>query len=450
MPDPFRHMATEIESLLPKVMDLLLDTVCVVDAEGRFVYVNAACERLFGYGQEELIGRNMIELVHPDDRERTLAAAADIMHDQPHIHFENRYVRKDGRVVYIMWSARWSAPDRLRLAVARDVTALKRTQTLERALYRISEAAYTADDLDALYPGIHEVIGELLSADDFRVALYEASDQTLSWPYSSGEPAPAPRSLDDDTRIATVIRTGRALLSSRDGHAATVTGDAPLPPGGADWLGVPLVFHGDVMGALVLQGQHDGLRYTEEDRDLLQFVSEQVASAIQRKQAEHRLHHMAHHDSLTALPNRALFHDRLDTALARARRDHEHLALLYLDLDEFKQINDSCGHEIGDLLLREVATRLANCVRESDTVGRLGGDEFSVLLTNIRGPGAADVVVGKIRAAIGAPFALREHTLRISASIGTAVYPEHGTGREQLFRHADRGMYSAKHTTETE
>ena len=153
---------------------------------------------------------------------------------------------------------------------------------------------------------------------------------------------------------------------------------------------------------------------------------------------------MARHDALTDLPNRTLFEDRFDTAIKRARRYGEHLALLYLDLNGFKRVNDALGHEVGDGLLREVARRLAQCVRESDTVGRMGGDEFTVLLNNIHGPEDVDVVADKVRAAIAAPFELDGRTLAISASIGTAIYPEQGDERGQLFRHADASMYAAK------
>ena len=153
---------------------------------------------------------------------------------------------------------------------------------------------------------------------------------------------------------------------------------------------------------------------------------------------------MALHDDLTDLPNRALFYDRFDTALRRADRDREYLGLLYLDLDDFKQVNDKFGHEVGELLLREVARRLVQCVRGSDTVGRMGGDEFTVLLTNIRRAESVDFVADKVRAAINAPFDLDGRTLTISASIGTAVYPEHGEDRDQVFRHADASMYTAK------
>ncbi|MEJ2287684.1 MAG: diguanylate cyclase [Deinococcales bacterium] len=438
-------MTMDRPGFLDHVLDLLVDTVCVVDAEGRYVYVSASCERLLGYTPEELVGRNMIELVHPDDRERTLAAAADIMRDHPQTHFENRYVRKDGRVVDIMWSARWSGRDGLRLAVARDVTPIKRAARRQSALYRLSEAAHEADDLPALGRIIHGIIAELLPADAFLVALDDAVDGTLSFPYEAGamaEVSPAMAS-DGATPIARVLRAGEPVIALVGDEASDGHRPAPSTPGTGNWLGVPLVSHAGVVGALAVQTDGEE-RYGPEHLELLQFVSTQVATVIERKQAEARLRHMALHDPLTDLPNRALFHDRFEVALQRARRDGEHVGLLYLDLDDFKKVNDNFGHEAGDAVLREVARRLTGCVRKSDTVARMGGDEFTVLLTNAAGPDAVFLVMEKVRAAVCAPYDLDGGRLTLSVSMGSAAYPHDGQDQDTLLRQADASMYTSK------
>src|SRR5471030_3242332 len=125
-------MAPILAAPVANFTDLLLDAVCMVDISGRFVFVSAASERIFGYTQQEMIGKAMIDFVAPADRARTLAAAQNIMNGKSHINFENRYLRKDGSIVHIMWSARWSEPDQLRVAVARDVTAIKQARRCRR------------------------------------------------------------------------------------------------------------------------------------------------------------------------------------------------------------------------------------------------------------------------------------------------------------------------------
>ncbi len=165
----------------------------------------------------------------------------------------------------------------------------------------------------------------------------------------------------------------------------------------------------------------------------------------ERKASEERVQHLAHHDQLTDLPNRALLSDRLFQALAQARRDRGTLALMFLDLDRLKPVNDTLGHDIGDLLLKEVALRLQACVpRGSDTVSRLGGDEFVILLAQIDKAADAVVVAGKVLAALKHPFTIGPHHIHISGSIGIAVYPQHGDEVNGLLKNADTAMYLAK------
>lgn len=165
----------------------------------------------------------------------------------------------------------------------------------------------------------------------------------------------------------------------------------------------------------------------------------------ERKVMEDRMAHMAQYDVLTDLPNRTLFSDRLRHAIAQAKRDKTHVALIFLDLDKFKPVNDTLGHHVGDLLLQAVATRMQECMRESDTVGRLGGDEFVVLLPAIQDAQDAVVVAEKIRHALNQPFELPGYQPQsISSSSGIAIYPEHGIDDIQLTKHADDAMYQAK------
>ncbi|AGG89561.1 sensor domain-containing protein [Rhodanobacter denitrificans] len=429
------------------VMDLLLDAICVVDVQGRYLFVSAAFEHIFGYAPEEVIGRPMIGLVHPDDRERTLQAADEIMAGQPKPHFQNRYVRKDGRVIHIMWSARWSETDRVRIAVARDVTELKHAERMQAALHAISEAAHSAEDLLELFRHIHRIVGELLPANNFFVALYDADKDELSFPYFVDEhdPPPPTQSLDSGTLSNEVIRSGQALLLTPEARMELPPRVRPIVGRDSlEWLGVPLGGPQGVIGALVVQSYSGELRYNEQDKTLLQFVSTQIAAAIERKKSTTRLQYLAQHDQLTSLPNRGLFHDRLRTALARTRRDRQQLAVLYLDLDRFKPVNDHHGHDVGDLLLREVAARIRHCVRESDTVGRIGGDEFVVLLNDAGHADHAVAVAAKIGAALRQPFELAGGRLQVSASIGIALYPAHGEDARQLLRRADDAMYDAK------
>lgn len=164
----------------------------------------------------------------------------------------------------------------------------------------------------------------------------------------------------------------------------------------------------------------------------------------ERKQAEERVRHLAHYDALTDLPNRTLFHDRLQQALIQAQRNHEQVAVMFIDLDRFKVINDTLGHGIGDLLLQSVAQRLTHCVRQGDTVCRQGGDEFVILLPKIGRAEDAALVAQKVLDSISRPFSLEGHELHISSSIGISFFPNDGVTVDVLMKNADVAMYRAK------
>ncbi len=431
---------------LASFIELMVDAVFAVDADARVVFASAACERIFGYTPQEMIGKCMFDMMVPEDRDPTRQSVQEIMSGQLQLNFENRYIRKDGQVVHIMWSARWSPADQLRIGVARDITERKHAESMQAVLYSISEAAHAADDLLALFQRIHHIVGTLLPADNFSIALYDKEADQLSFPYFVDEYEQAPESSKPaGTLYSEPLLTGRPLLLTPDTVAAHL--EAPQVSVSTHplcWLGVPLRSHKDTIGVLVVKSYPGGVCYSEKDLALLQFVSTQIATAIERQQMQIRLQQMAQYDQLTTLPNRGFLYDRLKVALSTARREQARLSLLYLDLDKFKQVNDTLGHHIGDLLLKEVALRLKQCVRESDTVARVGGDEFVVLLQHVQLPEQAVMVAEKIRNALNNPFTLDGHTLTILPSIGIAHSPEHGDDEQELIKHADKAMYVAK------
>ena len=428
------------------VVDLLLDAVCIVEPDSRIVFVSAAFERIFGYRPDEVIGRRMLDMVHPDDLGTTQQQAQHIMNGHLQLQFENRYIRKDGSIAHIRWTARWLEDRQVRLAVAHDITERKHTETMQAALYAISEAAHAAQGLQTLFDRIRAILGRLLPVRNVSVALYDADSDSLRLAYQARESGPASRAawpLQDDARYAHVLQRCEPLLLTPADLPDAADGEAPLY-----WLGIPLCSLQEsdpaVQGVLVLESYCTQERYTDKDIELLQFVSTQVAAAIERKQMHARLERMAQYDTLTQLPNRQLFLDRLQTALRRAQRDQSQLALLFLDLDRFKEINDTLGHAAGDQLLQQVAQRLLECVRGSDTVARLGGDEFVLLLESCQGLDNAMMIAHKVLEAFDPAFLLGERTVSVQPSIGVALHPDHGAEEHHLLNLADEAMYHSK------
>ena len=194
----------------------------------------------------------------------------------------------------------------------------------------------------------------------------------------------------------------------------------------------------------------DGKQIDVEMAAVPMHYSEMTAGQIifrditERKETEQRLEYLAHFDVLTALPNRALFFDRLDQLHVQAKRSKQSFALLFVDLDRFKYVNDTFGHHIGDLLLKETAVRFQSCIRESDTVARMGGDEFTVILSNIKNREDVEVVAEKIIVSIKQPYILENIDCSVSASIGISIFPNDNSDINKLIKMADIAMYHAK------
>ncbi|MFZ6742117.1 ABC transporter substrate-binding protein [Undibacterium sp. JH2W] len=212
------------------------------------------------------------------------------------------------------------------------------------------------------------------------------------------------------------------------------------------------LLRGDVWTGELINRRKDGEAYWEEAhiapvKDSKGKTRHYVAVKVdvsERKEVNDKLAYLAHHDSLTHLPNRTLFFERLAQGLALAKRNNTRLALMYIDLDRFKPVNDTYGHAVGDILLQQAAERMKNCLRDSDTVGRIGGDEFVALTLNVSDEQSACSLAEKIRAALGQMFAIAGNEHSVSASIGVAIYPDHGATEIELAKKADIAMYAAK------
>ncbi len=254
--------------------------------------------------------------------------------------------------------------------------------------------------------------------------------------------------LGDAINIYTFSPFGQTILASTYAlelirYSAWTLGNVLLALGFWHWL--PLV-------CAIKQAEEDlkqaneflEVQVTQRTSELKSANEKLKQDLEERKRVEQNIRHMAHHDALTGLPNRALFRDRLTHAMAQADRYHQILAVLFLDLDRFKAINDTLGHNVGDQLLKIAAERLRSCVRDCDTVARLGGDEFTIIVDDIVEVKDAAIVAQKILDTLSQPFNLHGHEVFISVSIGLTLYPNDDENADNLLRNADSAMYRAK------
>jgi diguanylate cyclase (GGDEF)-like protein/PAS domain S-box-containing protein len=401
--------------------------IFVSDAEGNCVYTNAAYQKISGLSFEQTLGTSWSMAIHPEDRRRVLADwRAAAQNDAP-FRTEFRFQRNDGSVV---WTRVNSAAmhdgvrPRCHVQTVENITARKATefglQAAEEALFEekeraeitlnsIGDAVLTTDlQGNVTYLNLvaetmtgwsrEEALGQPL-AEVFRII--DGTTRAIA-------ANPARRAMEQDR---TVGLAADCVLVRRDGGESPVE-DSAAPIHDRD---------GRVTGAVIVF--HD--------------VSQSRAIVL-------KMAHLAQHDFLTGLPNRVLLTERLSQAIGLAHRHRKQVALLFLDLDNFKRINDTLGHVIGDQLLQLVADRLTACVRATDTVCRQGGDEFVILLAEIEQPQDAAHIAEKLRVALAVPHLIGGHELHVTLSIGISVFPDDGIDVATVMQNADTAMFHAK------
>jgi len=408
----------ERTNLLAAIVDSAADAIISKSLEGVITSWNKGAEQMFGYSAKEAVDRHITLIIPPDRRDEEATILERVKRGDHIENFETVRFRKDGTQLYISLTVSPVKDGAGRIVgaskVARDITERKRG--LEAL--REAEEKYRAI-FDESVVGIFQV-----AADGRPLRVNRAYAEIHG--YDSPE----------------------QLLAEVSNVALQIFVD----PRRMDELGHALDEVGAVRGTEVEVQRRDGTRRfvranvrAVRDKDGNIALREGTVEDItDRKVAEERVQFLAYYDALTGLPNRSLLQDRLAKALAAARRQENKLALLYLDLDRFKDINDSLGHSVGDLFLQEVAERLKTWAREQDTVARLGGDEFLIMLTHVKDAPDAAVAAERLMDAMTAEFVVQGHPLNIGCSIGISIFPEHGADADHLIKNADAAMYGAK------
>ncbi len=397
----------ESEQRYRKLIEDASDIIFTIDLEGNFTSVNAIGEQISGYRRQELLCMNLQQLAAPESMAAIRHSIAERLKGGASSALEAYLIARDGRRVAMEISGRMQVRNGVpvgMLCVARDISHRKRTDRLEHDRGEILEMVAQNQPLDAVLGRIEEMVEHYYPGAVARILLTDGSTNL-----KRGWGRPGAVAANDQGRLAVPIRDGG----------------------------------GRVLGHLEIS-RPEPWQVTESEQVLLDSKAKLAAMALEHRELTSRLSYQAQHDPLTGLPNRALLEDRLRQALTQARRQGKMVAVLYVDLDRFKVINDTLGHDVGDLLLRDAAKRLEHTVRESDTLARPGGDEFVAVLPGIETVHAAEIAGERIMEALRDPFQLEGHELFASASVGLSLFPEDGEDSATLQKHADLAMYEAK------
>ena len=439
----------------------LSDVITVVDGESKISYTSPAAERLFGFADHDETWNNPLGQVHPDDAERMSALLGEQLQQRgitKPVPF--RIKTNDGSWRHVEAIANDLLDDPAVegiVVTTRDVHERTRAEAMVAAQARILEMVAQGAPLPETLSVMCQVVEEQEPGVLCSILLVDEEEQRLRHGATPSLPEGFVRSLAEGIPIAD--NAGSCGTAAHRGEPVVVT-DIESDPRWTDYAAIALA-HGlkACWSTPILAASGDRVLgtfdvYYPEPREpapphvqVVEMVVHLAAIAIERKAFEDRLAHQAHHDPLTALPNRVLFLEFLVLALARARRHRSSVAVLFLDLDRFKVVNDSLGHDAGDELLVAMARRLKGVVRPGDTIARFGGDEFTVLCEDLSGPHARQQAIDlaeRLLEAIHAPFELDGDEAFLSASIGIALASGPSERPEALLRDADAAMYRAK------
>jgi diguanylate cyclase (GGDEF)-like protein/PAS domain S-box-containing protein len=432
--------------------------MALVTADLRYLEVNDAMCRVLARPRADVIGRPLSDVVHPDDYAAMGEAVRDgLAQDKTlHVAFEKRYLRPDGSLVptRVNTSVLRSGTGYVFFSQVEDITERRRS---EQELARRARQQQAVAEL-GLVALRNRHIGELMDECvatvrstlevDFCAVLERVADGSrlgrvadIGWPDAFAELTVA---ADATTHVGYALGSQEPVLIEDLATDERFSRSAMLQRlGVASGLAVVIEGRGQPFGVLAAHTERRRA-FTTDDVNFMQAVANVMASAVERDDNDRVNRHAAMHDALTGLPNRSLAIDRIERALRRSRRASTTTAVLLLDVDRFKNVNDSLGHAAGDDLLRALAPRLEGVVRPGDTVARLGGDEFVVVCEGLDGFPDAAVISERLQRAIGEPITLESGEQVVTASIGIAVATHPGDTPESLVRDADAAMYRAK------
>lgn len=396
-----------------ELLELVSALVCVLN-QGNVTFINQAGARLLGLGsQAEAVGHPFVEFVEADYR-FLVEAGWDLLAEEEFLPL--KLMRRDGSL--------FEAEIRVRLIPGLDDSFLLEARDISKFVKSAEALREREERLQGILASVAEGIitvgeqGNIETANPAAERMFGYGKGKLVGQHFGVLMGPELRDQHQESFTGYLAGTAKLMGRSVESMGYRTDGSRfPLE------ISVSELRHGK------------GRLFT----GILRDISE-------RKENEERIKRLAHHDTLTGLPNRNLLNDRITHALARVRRHGGRMAVLYVDLDKFKPINDTLGHEAGDAVLREVARRLNHCVRSSDTVSRVGGDEFVVVVEEIGRPNEAAMVARKIIEALGTPISYQDHDCLVGASIGIAVFPDDGNTMDEVSKAADMAMYRVKHS----
>jgi diguanylate cyclase (GGDEF)-like protein/PAS domain S-box-containing protein len=425
------------------------EALVYLDKKGIILDANLRFCKLFGYSLKEIKGRNIDDgIIHYLDKIEE-GKKLSIKGLKGYLNYETVRKKKDGTLFPVSISATPLVIDgqaKGEIGIYIDITERKQNERLQQVLYNISQASNSLISLKQLYKSIHKELGNIIDTTNFYIALVNEKEDKIFFPYHVDEKDNNFSILNfstSNTLTTYVVTTGKPLLNDNSQYEEMINQGILSPEGSTTpqsiWLGVPLKIEDKVIGAMVVQNYTNPNLYSEKDTKLLEFVSSQVASAIERKSTEEKIKHLSFHDSLTGLYNRAYFEEELERYNFPR---YYPLSIVMLDVNGLKVINDTFGHSEGDRLLQHLSQVLTSVSRQGDILARIGGDEFAILLPSTTSEEAHNFCE-RIKKACQQDK-IKPIYLRPNISLGHTTQEGEYKDINSLLKKADRNMYQDK------
>ncbi len=421
------------------------------DREGNLIMINPEGVKLFGYNSlEGISGKNIAKNIYsaPEERKKYLK---ELEKNKGNLKdFELTLKKKDDSPLIISDTSHFYYNEDGNIAgvegIFVDITERKQSEKIQKTLYNISKAANSSISLKQLYKTIHKELGTIIDTTNFYIALVDEKEDEIFFPYHQDEMDdnfPIMKFSITNTLTTYVIKTGRPLLNNNKQYNEMVAQGIITPMGSTTpqniWLGVPLKIEDKTIGAMAVQNYNNPNPHTEKDIKLMEFVSEQIATAIERKQAEERIKHLSFHDALTGLYNRSYFEEELERYNFPR---YYPLSIVMFDVNGLKVINDTFGHSEGDRLLQHISQILTSVSRQGDILARIGGDEFAILLPSTTLEQAHNFCE-RIKK-VCQQDKIKPIYLRPNISLGHTTQEGEYKDINSLIKEADRNMYQDK------
>jgi diguanylate cyclase (GGDEF)-like protein/PAS domain S-box-containing protein len=448
----------EQQRFLALLLGTVGDSIVATDNSGRITYWNTYAEQLYGWSAEDVIGVDVLDITRPEDG-RSDGLAAMRQAAEAGVWRGEALARRRNGELFPAHLTLAPIPDTTGslaglIGVARDITDVKRAEKLVRdnakqqsVIAAFGQRALASRHLDELLEHVVDALVEGLGVS--RCGVLQLTPDALSVVAKAGRGHDSAYDgrvvkIEDGTPERFALDAGEPLVvvdyASDERFVVRKTG---ITEDMRSAVVVPVVGVAGCFGLISALSVDVG-RFPQSSVDFVQGLAHTLGAAIDRRAAEEKLAYLAQFDVLTGLPNRSLLRDRLAHVIALAAREGWSAGVMFIDLDGFKSVNDSFGHAVGDELLVRVAKRLKGAVRNDDTVGRQGGDEFAIVLSHLTNADDAGVVAAHVLQALARRFDLGGHEVRVSASVGVAIYPADGETPEMLLKNADTAMYHAK------